>query len=76
MEGSMIFSQKNILELPELLWGLQKEMLTNNVGQSDIVNPHTNILNKVYSVKRVFHYIGTDIKPWACTVTAVIVALS
>ncbi len=32
-------------------------MPTNNVGQSDIVTFQTNIWNKVYSVKRIFHYI-------------------
>jgi hypothetical protein len=31
-------------------------MPTNNEGQSDIVTHTTNVLNKVYSAQRIFHY--------------------
>jgi hypothetical protein len=36
---------------------IKGDMPTNNEGQSDIVTRTNNILNKVYSVKRIFHYI-------------------
>jgi hypothetical protein len=39
---------------PELRRGLLKEIHTNIRGLSDIVTPPTNILNKVYPVKRVY----------------------
>ncbi len=46
MEGSMIFSQKNILDHSLTFFGEDefaiKEMLTNNKGQSDIVTQKSN----------------------------------
>jgi hypothetical protein len=53
MEGSIIFCQKNIPERSLSCHGdHKKEMHTNIKGQSDIVTQPTNILNKVYTVKK------------------------
>jgi hypothetical protein len=46
MEGSTIFCQKNILEQSLSFYG-EKEMPTNNKGQSNIVTHKTNTWNKV-----------------------------
>jgi hypothetical protein len=36
---------------------LKGDMTTNNMGESDIVTRTTHILNKVYSIKMMLHYI-------------------
>ncbi len=56
MEGSMIFSQKNILEHSlSFFEGIKRDAYLQ-WGKSDIVIHHTNNWNKVYSVKTIFHY--------------------
>jgi hypothetical protein len=56
MEGSMIFCQENILEHSLSFFEGIKRYAYLQWGKSDIVIHHTNNWNKVYSIKKIFHY--------------------